>query len=444
MTRIGAAAVAVSLVVDAAGACQDAVLLTIVLRDSFRSRADPSPASVSADGRYIAFVSYARLVTADSDVNADVYVLDRVTNDVTLESVESEGLPFRGDCGVPRISGDGRYVAFDAVVMNHRTGEPDIQVMLRDRTTGTARWISRTPAGGHPNGSSGAPAIAADGSVVVFTSSATDLAPGIDANGPRQDVYAYGIATGTTTRVSLDSTGSQHPEGNSAGAAVSGSGRYVAFESTADLTRPHRAMVVPRPPARLRQVYVRDLRLGATTRISTTGRGDVANGASWGAEISADGDVITFVSLADNLVPHDRNRAPDVFVHDRRTGVTTLVSRSASRGTANGSSSHPAVSGDGRFVVFQSDASDLVCASPCDAAPEDYNLVSDVFVADRRTGAVRHLSGGPGDVWMEETVGPAVDSRGDVVVFASRHPTGPDDVEHDFDLFVRVVRPFLK
>jgi hypothetical protein len=89
-------------------------------------------------------------------------------------------------------------------------------------------------------------------------------------------------------------------------------------------------------------------------------------------------------------------------------------------------------------VAFQSDASDLVCASRCPPESEDINLLSDVFLFDRTTGALAWISTEPSGAWMEESAAPAIDASGRIVAFTSRHPIDERDVANDFDLFVHV------
>jgi TolB protein len=156
----------------------------------------------------------------------------------------------------------------------------------------------------------------------------------------------------------------------------------------------------------------------------------------WRPVISADGRYVAFVSGATNLVAGDRNRSPDVFLADLKTGSIELVSRSATGGSANGRSAAPALSADARFVAFQSEASDLVCARRCAPADDDINLLWDVFVLDRRDHSMTRLSADAGGGWMEASVGPALDSAGGVIAFSSRHPRDAADVKNDFDLFV--------
>jgi Tol biopolymer transport system component len=166
--------------------------------------------------------------------------------------------------------------------------------------------------------------------------------------------------------------------------------------------------------------------------------GRVPNAASWSAAMDAAGRHVAFVSAATNLAPGDRNRTTDVFVADLHTGGIELVSRSASGGSANGASAAPALSADGRFVAFHSDASDLICAKDCAAAREDINLLWDVFLYDRATRTMSRLSADGDNGWMEASTGPALDARGDVIAFSSRHPIDGNDIRNDFDLFVRV------
>ena len=153
--------------------------------------------------------------------------------------------------------------------------------------------------------------------------------------------------------------------------------------------------------------------------------------------VSADGRFVAFASRATNLVARDRNKSFDVFLYDVKTGSVTLVSRAAGGGVANGASLSPAISADGRLVVFQSDASDMACARNCQPGTEDINLLPDVFVFNRITGQVSPVSVGRRGTWMEESATPAIDASGAVVVFASRHPISTGDVSNDFDLFVR-------
>ena len=167
-------------------------------------------------------------------------------------------------------------------------------------------------------------------------------------------------------RVSVDSRERQG-NGNSLGPVLSGDGRFVAFRSNA-------SNLVPNDRNRAQDVFVRDRRTGRTTRVSVAEDGSEGNGRSGGAAISADGRVVAFWSEASNLAADDTNDRRDMFVRNRAAGTTALVSISSAGAHANGPSRAPALSANGRFVAFRSDASNLVS--------DDTNGTGDIFVHD--------------------------------------------------------------
>jgi Tol biopolymer transport system component len=398
-------------------------LLTVQQNDAWRAKMSPSSASLSGDGRFIALVSRARLVPADTNDFADIYVLDRTTGSVTLETVQDDGRGLPGDSSHPRLSGDARLLVFETVVPR-RSAWPRTDVMIRDRLKGTTERVSRTPSGEAPNGSSSVPAISADGRFVVFTSAATDLVAGADQNADGQDIYLLNLDTRTTERVSVDGTGQQLSSGANISASISHDGRFVAFASGQPV----------------RHIYLRETVQRITSTVTAGVGGHQPDGASWNPAISDDGQYIAFASFAANLVPGDRNRTADVFLYDRAARTITLISRSRAGDAGNGTSANPAISADGRDIAFESEASNLICSRRCDTDREDYNLMSDVFVFDRVTGVVESISGGGRGRWMEESVAPAIDAGGRVIAFSSRHPIDAQDVGNDFDLFVRTVK----
>jgi Tol biopolymer transport system component len=424
-------AVAMAVMCDALPAQEGHTWLTVHQRDLRRSRAATASVSLSGDGRYVAFASYARLSAEDLDDLADIYVLDRSTMTVTLESASASGRVLNSDCSDPSISADGRYVVFDALLADD-PGRTVVDIVLRDRTAKTTRRISLGVDGALSDGWSGQPAVDARAAAVIFASSATNLVRQPDVNSAQPDIYRFDVATGAIERISLDNQGRQH-DGGSIMPAVSGDGRYIVFASTADLTgtRPGPGASRNRHPL----VYLRDMRTGRTTMV---GGAQPPNDSSTMPVISADGRSVAFVSMATNLAPRDRNKSSDVFLYDVETGTVTLVSRAAGGGTANGTSLSPAISADGRFVAFQSDASDLSCARNCRRELEDINLLPDVFVFDRTTGEIACVSIDSQGTWLEESGAPAIDATGAVIAFPSRHPVSPQDLLNDFDLFVRV------
>jgi len=409
--------------------------LTVPQHDASRSPGTIRSASVSGDGRYVAFTSYAPLSAADEDALADIYVLDRTTATVTLESRFADGRPLTSDCSHPSISADGRYLTFETVVPDDTTRNV-IDVVLRDRGENTTRRITRGPGGELSNGWSGQAAIAANASAVVFTSSATNLTPDLDANGVLPDIYRFDAGTSAIERVSVDNRGVQHP-GGSVMPSVSGDGRYVAFSSSAVPGSLGNKGAEQRVPTGRPAVYLRDTRTRQTTLVGAAA--EPPNDASTMPVISADGHSIAFVSRASNLVAGDRNKSLDVFLYDIDTGAITLVSRSTGGGAAGGASLSPAISADGQLIAFQSDAPDMACARDCPPDMDDINLLPDVFVFNRVTGAISRVSLGRNAAWMEESGAPAINASGSVVAFSSRHPISARDTSNDYDLFVRVL-----
>jgi Tol biopolymer transport system component len=420
------------------------LLMTVVQHDRFAGPFERPSARVSAGGLHVVFSSYARLVAMDANQVRDVYVLDLSTGQLTLESLGRDGGVANGDSGSPDISGDGRYVVFVSSAGNLAdtqiaAGMP--RVFLRDREKATTRLLTTSASGGPANGYSSNPAISADGTTVVFDSAATDL---LQSDPPHDvSVYLMRLSSGERTRLSVAGTGEPRA-GQSVAPSISANGRYIAFMSKADLTC-RDAGACGREPSdrnRVADVYVRDALTNTTTRVSRSHTGQDTNGASYDPAISGDGRYVVFVSEASNLTRDSGRHVAQVYSRDIVNGVTELVSGNPRGRRANGPSVHPAVSNDGSTVAFQSLASDLLCIDDCDAAQRDINLVWDVFVRDRRTRRTNRASAGEGDgEWMESSRAPSLDGTGSVLAFASRHPINGRADTHDENLFVWVPRP---
>lgn len=239
---------------------------------------------------------------------------------------------------------------------------------------GATTRVSSSSAGVAGNEVSEAPWVTADGRYVTFSSSAANLVPG-DTNFA-EDAFVRDRQTGTTERVSIatDGTQGQYP---SVRPRVSADGRYVVFDSFS-------TNLVPGDTNGLTDLFLRDRLARTTVRISVSATGQQASGSSYWASISPDARYVAYTSDAPDLVPGDTNGYADVFLLDRRTGGVTLVSRSAAGVPGNGNSQTPVVSADGRYVAFESQASNLVAG--------DTNDSPDVFVRDMTTGAVRRVS----------------------------------------------------
>lgn len=422
------AVLVVLLAIAAVTQSETAKWVTVRQADRHNGPAEVSSISVSGDGRYVAFASYAPLVELDTNQSSDIYVLDRETGAVTLESLSSDT---HTSNGAPRISGDGRFVVFERLIPSVAGTTAWRTIVLRDREDGTTRIVSGTSPAPSRDG-----AISSDGRVVVFGSCSPDLVGG-DLNGNGEDVYSYELRSNTLARISLDASGQQLSRGESFAPAVSADGHDVAFVSTAPLAGPADGRSETRA---LANVYLRDTIRKTTTRVSIGRGGAPPDAGSYEPAISGDGRLVVFVSEATNLVPGDRNQVADIFLYDADAGTISLISRGMGGGPANGPSSRPAISEDGQTIVFQSEASDLACADRCSAETRDFNLVHDVFALDRRTGTIRCLSCG-GRIWMEASAAPATNATGTVLAFSSRHPIDTEDTDNDFDLFVRALEP---
>ncbi len=407
-------------------------LVTVAQGDATRSARAPRSSDVSADGRFVAFESWVPLVPADADRNVDIYVLDRVTGRVTLES---SGLD--AECSHPRINGDGRYVVYE-VRFSHPSAETRLQIALRDRSEDTVRLLTTAGDASNAGGWSRSPDISDDGRVVVFSSAATTLIDGPDANGHLEDVYAIELATGTISRVSVPTSGLQPAKGTSVLPTVSADGRWVAFASTALLDSGAARHGEESP---VRHVYLRDLTSGTIVRVSRSSRAAPLDGDSTLPAVSGDGRFVVYASNAANLADNDANRSTDIFLFDREKEVTLLVSRTPNGSVANGVSTSPTISSDGRFIAFQSDAANLVCASRCEQAHEDINLLWDTFIFDRLTSRIVRISEDERGGWMNWSAGISIDGTGSVAAFSSRHPRDGSDRTDDGDLFVRALTP---
>jgi Tol biopolymer transport system component len=334
--------------------------------------------AISGDGRYVAFGSGAdNLVPGDTNGIHDVFVHDRDTGGMERVSVAGDGTQANYGSDAPAVSADGRYVAFESFADNLVPGDTNgtYDVFVHDRVSGSTERVSVAGDGTQANHYSSAPAISADGRYVAFGSFASNLVPG-DTN-DSGDVFVRDRVTGSTERASVAGAGIPGQNGNSRDPAISGDGRYVAFESSA-------GNLVPNDINFTEDVFVRDRVAGSTARVSFPGAGREADAGSGAAAISADGRHVAFHSYASNMVPNDTNRTTDVFVHDRVTGTIERVSVAGDGTQANNGGAGPAISADGRHVAFISYASNLV--------PGDTNGRGDVFVRDRVTGTTERVS----------------------------------------------------
>jgi Tol biopolymer transport system component len=266
--------------------------------------------------------------------------------------------------------------------------------------------------------SSAAPDISADGRIVVFESKASDLVEN-DKNG-LPDIFARDLQTGKTALVSIGSTGMQVFVEGARTPAISGNGRYVAFVSRG-------LGLIENVGTLVDHIYIHDRETGKTTRASINNTGAPGNRSSGRPALSADGRFVVFLSEASNLVEGDTNDQVDIFVHDREKSTTERVSISSDGTQSDDFSTNPAISGDGRYVAFESDAANLAAGA---------NYSGGLYLHDRQTRQTILISLNTKD---EGTLGfkPSLSGDGRFVVFESR---AGDLVEGDtndhFDLFL--------
>ena len=260
-----------------------------------------------------------------------------------------------------------------------------------------------------------------NGMVAVFSSDSQ--LTGADDNA-FEDVYVRKIKTGKTVLVSVRNNGIVG-NGESRGPAISGNGRVAVFTSGAD-------NLVPADENGMEDIFVHNLKTRKTERVSIATNGDEAGGVGSQPSVSSTGRYVVF-DTGSKLSNRDKNHADDVYLRDRKTDKTELVSQtSAGVDTTDGTSENPWLSNNGRFVAFESEADDLV--------PNDENASDDVFVRDRMKDRTRRVSLATDD---QERSGSSIDasisSNGNLIAFGSLAPFAANDDNGFSDIYVRNV-----
>lgn len=384
---------------------------------------------ISADGRYTLFSTSANVTSGDTNGVSDVFRRDNQTGEIIRVSVASNGTEANGDSGGwPVLSGDGRYIAFSSdatnLVSDDTNGQED--VFVHDTQTSTTARISVSTNGTEGNGASVKPSISDNGRYVAFHSGATNLVSG-DTNGKR-DVFLHDTQTGTTTRVSTHTNGTQGND-TSSFANISANGQYVVFFAAA-------TNLVSGDTNGQDDVFRHDIQSGETIRVSVATGGAEGNGGSQVADISANGRFITFESWADNLVSGDTNNETDVFLHDVQTTTTNRVSTTSDGTEGNAGHYSPAISTDGRYVVFRSNSSNLVSGITTGTT------VVNIFRRDTQTNTTSRVSvatdGTEGDATSND---PAISDDGRYIAFYSSSTTLVDwDRNDKRDIFLHDVQ----
>lgn len=319
---------------------------------------------------------------------------------VSLDSlnIESNYYSYRSS-----VSGDGRYVAFQSLATNLVTGDTNgvSDIFVRDTQTDTTERISISSMGAQGNADSEYPSISADGRYVAFYSNASNLVTG-DTNGV-SDIFIHDRVLDTTTRISITSEGLQS-NGHSINPSISRDGRYIAFESTS-------SNFYSSDNNGISDVFVYDRGQNKVKIVSINSNLNVGNAPSQFPSISADGRHVSFTSFANNLVTGDTNNQPDIFVFNFITNSLKRISVSDNGTQANSSSYLSSISEDGRYIAFDSNASNLVAG--------DTNNTTDIFVYDNNTNTVLRILGNGSVEPNDALYFPSISGDGKYVSFTS-------------------------
>ncbi|MDQ3064730.1 MAG: hypothetical protein M3Q36_00460 [bacterium] len=373
-------AIAPAARVSALVAMTESKMVSEALSVSFKGADNSSQElSATADGRYVAFATAAtNLVSNDTNSSSDIFLDDTQTNTVTRISTSSSGTQASAGSAWPAIADNGRYIAFESTATNLVAGDTNNlrDIFRKDTQTGTTTLVSTDSSGTQTTNNSYSPSVSADGRYVVFVSDATNLVAG-DTNNLR-DIFRKDTQTGTTIRVSTDSSGAESSGGISSVPTMSSDGRHVYFESAA-------TNLVAGDTNGAYDIFHKDTQTDVTTRISVTSLGaESVGGNNFRPSVSSDGRYVSFYSVASNFVAGDTNTFRDVFIKDTQTAAVTRLSTDSSGTESNGQSYFPKISADGRYVSFESGASNLVAG--------DTNGLFDVFRKDTQTGTTIRVS----------------------------------------------------
>ncbi|MGK0187243.1 MAG: hypothetical protein ACI9R3_003029, partial [Verrucomicrobiales bacterium] len=401
--------------------------------------ADSTKPSMSADCRFIAFASRARnLIPGGTNNNEHIFVYDRIADTMKLISESDSGQQGDRNSTDPAISADGLFVAFQSEARNLVPGDENggndpssgRDIFVYDMTQETIERVSLRDNGGESNQASGNPSISGDGRFVAFESSANNLVSGYAVG--NTNVYIRDRTENTIIGIPvpfadiLTNRDSLNP-------AISSDGAHVAFEFSVDRNDDNQDLNY-----RYTDIYLYgtggalDQKRGTIERISGTKIGTEAEGTkSQAPSISADGRYIAFESNLEDIDFYDTNKAIDVFVYDRKTGTTRRVSANgATGGQIFKDSTDPSISGDGRYVAFESMASNLV--------PSDTNNAIDIFMTDLATGEITLASvNADGVQGNDYSYLPSLSYDGKCMAFQSAATNMvPGDVNSDDDIFV--------
>ncbi|GKS59276.1 hypothetical protein YTPLAS18_28030 [Nitrospira sp.] len=399
---------------------------------------------MSADGRFVAFDSVATNLVPGLNTNnrRQVYVRDRQTNITELVSVNSQGLPGNGDSFAPVISDDGQTVVFESLASNLIFGDTNdaSDIFLRDRTTRLTERISQFTSG--IQGTCSGTGLACSSFEPSINSDATVIAFGSASRLVNDDVDnqtdIYVLQRGGTLemqRITVPA-GLSSPPPNQGNPSVSADGQFVAFASTSS-----QLATVVNTTDTVSDIFLYEISTKTTRKVTIPFSGFPADGNSFWPSISGDGRFVAFWSNATNLTATFRPTTglANVFVADMQTSVPSIsiISLGLGNQSGNGDSQFPSISRDGNFITFVSNANNF------DTATTDSNSLFDVYRSERacmpcRTTRVTIALAGR-DVDLN-SYGPTISEDGRTIAYFSDATTlVPADTNGVRDAFLRVM-----
>lgn len=353
--------------------------------------------AINHDGSKVAFWSDSSIMApGDTNNTGDIFLRD-VNADTTIRVNVGPSAAQANDLTFAEIDIDngGNLIAFASNAKNLIASDNNnfTDVFVYDNGVKATARVSLAPGGAEANGASFRPVISGNGLLVAFRSNATNLVAN-DTNG-LPDIFLFDRSQGQTARVNVAGDGTQanaeDPDAPNRNIALGFDGRYIAFDTRA-------SNLVANDNNNVSDVFVhsRSPQGNTTVRVSVSSAGVQGNAASYYPSMSDNGRYIVFESTASNLVANDTNGRTDIFLHDRDTNANGIFDEPGSIATirvsqlnnstqANGNSSTPSISANGRYISFWSEASNLVA--------NDTNNAADIFTYDRQTGNINRVLG---------------------------------------------------
>jgi hypothetical protein len=343
-----------------------------IASDGSQANAEPSTCTLSSNGRFVVFGSYAtNLVPNDTNNAVDVFVHDREKGITERVSVDSDGTQANGDSYQVAVNFDGHFVAFMSEATNLVTSDTNksSDIFLHDRELRITMRISVAFDGTEADGESMLVRLSSNGRYAAFLSFASNLVPN-DPNGTIGDYFVHDQQSHVTELiVESDEQEIWGPGGSISifiPPSISPDGLFVGFSSASD-------DLVPGDTNMTRDGFLFDRETGIIERYSVSSDGSEADYGSTIPEISADNRFVVFSSAATNLVPDDLNENPDVFIKDRETGQTERVNIAFDGSEGDSYSLTSYISEDGKYIAYESLAENMV--------ENDRNGFMDVFIA---------------------------------------------------------------